>query len=75
MKKTIERQLYIQVQDTPEGNAILARLVTLLSESRHDKAYLNGWMGPWPSEEGQEREGNGNTSGPCELRPPRSEHE
>jgi hypothetical protein len=43
---TIERNLYIEVADTPEGNAILTELVMWLSAKRDSIHYLNGWIGP-----------------------------
>jgi hypothetical protein len=46
--KTLEHNLYIEVQDTPDGQKILDELVVWLCGLKHEypKAYLNGWIGP-----------------------------
>ena len=46
--KTIERNIYLEVQDTTDGNKILDELVYWLTGLKHrnPEAYLNGWMGP-----------------------------
>jgi hypothetical protein len=44
--KTIEVNLYIEVEDSEEGKKIIDNLVITLSELRYNKAYLNGWMAP-----------------------------
>lgn len=46
-EKTIERSIYIEVADNKEGQEILDKFMMLLIDSRHVKAYLNGWMGPY----------------------------
>jgi len=46
-KKTIERSIYIEVGDDEEGQKILDKFAILLIDSRHNKSYLNGWMGPY----------------------------
>jgi hypothetical protein len=44
--KTIERNVYLEVEDSPEGGEILGKFILLLAEVRHNKAYLNGWIAP-----------------------------
>ena len=43
---TIERNLYIEVADTVEGQAIIQELVMWLIDKRNSIHYLNGWLGP-----------------------------
>jgi hypothetical protein len=43
---TIERNFYIEVADTVEGQAIIQELVTWLCDKRDSIHYLNGWIGP-----------------------------
>lgn len=44
--KTIEINLYMQVEDNAEGQKIIDDLKMLLTELRYNKSYLNGWIGP-----------------------------
>jgi hypothetical protein len=44
--KTIERELYIEVKDNAEGRAMILELAELLMSFRHNRTYLNGWIGP-----------------------------
>jgi hypothetical protein len=46
--QTIERNIYIEVEDSPEGQKILESFVFLLTALQANKAYLNGWIGPVP---------------------------
>ena len=46
LEKTIERQLYIEVEDNPEGLKVIQELVEWLTNKRDNKSYLNGWIGP-----------------------------
>jgi hypothetical protein len=48
MTKSVERNLYIEVEDTDDGDKILSELVSWLCDLkyRYPKAYLNGWIGP-----------------------------
>lgn len=46
--KTIESSLYIEVEDSPDGEKIIDELAIWLMDLKHryPQAYLNGWIGP-----------------------------
>lgn len=44
--KSIERKLYIEVENNEAGQKILEELVKVLTTFKDNPAYLNGWIGP-----------------------------
>ena len=46
--QSTERNLYIEVESTVDGEKIINELVYWLADikNRYPKAYLNGWIGP-----------------------------
>lgn len=46
--KETEHVIYLQLEDSAEGKAILDKFVDLFFDIKRDKAYLNGWIGPPP---------------------------
>lgn len=50
VEKTVESSIYLEVTDDVEGQKIIDAFVKLLTESRYNPAYLNGWIGPVKNE-------------------------